>query len=221
MTKYIKGKDGKFQGSIGSGKTSVPTAAPQPVTAPAISQPDSIWENYTPPGRLTEDDVPYYIDSFTLYPERMQEPDRELDIHLPFDDDTVASWPVPRPQRELDEDLATMTRYIRTLDTEFESHGGLMDLMDTFAWKAGLYRDSGYHHMARAYDWGSETGHQVISVDSYIVNNMDEIDMDAIIRDRRKVSQGAALMDVLPKTQGDVDAAAVMLELLPKVSLDD
>lgn len=28
MTKYIKGKDGKFVGSIGDGKTNVPTAAP-------------------------------------------------------------------------------------------------------------------------------------------------------------------------------------------------
>jgi hypothetical protein len=28
MTKYIKGKDGKFVGSIGDGKTKVPTAAP-------------------------------------------------------------------------------------------------------------------------------------------------------------------------------------------------
>jgi len=28
MTKYIKGKDGKFKGSIGSGKTSTPTSAP-------------------------------------------------------------------------------------------------------------------------------------------------------------------------------------------------
>ena len=114
-----------------------------------------------------------------------------------------------------------MTRYIRTLDTEFESNGGLMDLMDTFAWKAGAYRDAGWHHMARAYDWGSETGHQIVSVDSYIVNNMDEIDMDAIIRDRHKVSQGAALMDFLPQTNGDVDAACVMLELLPPVSLDN
>lgn len=29
MTKYIKGKDGKFAGSIGDGKTNVPTAAPK------------------------------------------------------------------------------------------------------------------------------------------------------------------------------------------------
>jgi len=28
--RYIKGKDGKFKGSIGSGKTSVPTPAPSP-----------------------------------------------------------------------------------------------------------------------------------------------------------------------------------------------
>ena len=30
MTKYIKGKDGKFQGSIGDGKSTVPTPAPDP-----------------------------------------------------------------------------------------------------------------------------------------------------------------------------------------------
>lgn len=29
MTKYIKGKDGKFAGSIGDGKTNIPTAAPK------------------------------------------------------------------------------------------------------------------------------------------------------------------------------------------------
>lgn len=36
MTKYIKNKDGKFAGSIGSGKTSVPTTAP---TAPVAAAP--------------------------------------------------------------------------------------------------------------------------------------------------------------------------------------
>lgn len=37
MAKYIKGKDGKFAGSIGDGKTNVPTAAPR-LTATAASQ---------------------------------------------------------------------------------------------------------------------------------------------------------------------------------------
>lgn len=31
MAKYVKGKDGKFKGSIGDGKTRIPTAAQQPV----------------------------------------------------------------------------------------------------------------------------------------------------------------------------------------------
>lgn len=31
MAKYIKGKDGKFKGSIGDGKTRIPTAAQHPV----------------------------------------------------------------------------------------------------------------------------------------------------------------------------------------------
>jgi hypothetical protein len=35
MTEYIKGKDGKFAGSIGDGKTHVPTAAPVIASAPA------------------------------------------------------------------------------------------------------------------------------------------------------------------------------------------
>lgn len=42
MTKYIKGKDGKFKGSIGDGKTNVPTSAPRmPPFGSMPSNPDS------------------------------------------------------------------------------------------------------------------------------------------------------------------------------------
>lgn len=40
MAKYVKGKDGKFAGSIGDGKTKVPTAAPKP--APLVGVPSNV-----------------------------------------------------------------------------------------------------------------------------------------------------------------------------------
>jgi len=62
MTKYIKGKDGKFKGSIGSGKTTVPTATPQAPTYVTATAP----EPQTPTFYDNPDSFPYQKD-FTSF----------------------------------------------------------------------------------------------------------------------------------------------------------
>lgn len=55
MTKYIQGKNGKFKGSIGDGKTNVPPMIVVPKAAPAVDEPEfTLGDNVIGKGSLSK-----------------------------------------------------------------------------------------------------------------------------------------------------------------------
>lgn len=69
MTKYIKGKDGKFAGSIGDGKTNVPTPSNLPTVAAPAQQPASAASVTEAYAKFTAKKNPYKFAAWAVEPD--------------------------------------------------------------------------------------------------------------------------------------------------------
>jgi len=112
-TKYIKGKDGRFQGSIGSGKSSIPVSMTAPTATPAPSESATPTVDVSVP--LNPYDVPSYVKSFA---------DRDASPipHSPIDRDLLPTCPAQESFEEY------LTNRVQAMEFALEEEGSLRDM---------------------------------------------------------------------------------------------
>lgn len=164
--KYIKSKDGKFAGSIGDGKTAVPTTPPTPPMPPTAAKFD-----------LTEIPAPPVI---------IKIPDYCLEAHLTPNTtlstlnapagrpslDERSSWTAIRAQTEMEEEfLHGETGLFTALSKPPRSLAYFAEMESAYAHssiRARKLRSEGKHHQAAAAEWTALTAQRISTYFYYI-----------------------------------------------------
>lgn len=159
MTKYIKDKNGKFAGSIGDGKTAVPTTPPTP-PMPTTAAKFDLTEIPAPPV-ITK--TPDYCLEAHLTPNTTLS---TLDV-LPGRPslDERSSWTAIRAQADMeDEFLHGETGLFTALSKPPQSLAYFAEMESVHAHastRAGELRSEGKHHQAAAAEWTALTANRI------------------------------------------------------------
>lgn len=212
-TTYIKGKDGKFAGSIGAGKSHLPAISPEfpPNSAASQSTPQQWTTHFSHPATWAEKPrelLIYQLPDYWGDGEVTNQDITRLEpaTMLPRPPQTVIDqWPQTQAQQTLDDDLVYMTnlvsKYTRNLD----------DIDDTYnhathcAERATYYRNNGQFYQAQAYEWARLVGFHSID---YL--REEDPPKTPLMDDAKTISRGAVILDYLPLANYDADAAAVV-----------
>lgn len=183
MTRYIKGKDGKFAGSIGEGKTSVPTASPTPPRLVRQADPHDLSALIEAPGpAFTDSGCPDYCESdYAGSP--------KLNIPTKPSGDVIDSWPEPQEQRNLTHhinsaivlisEIRTSSQDSQLSDGQFlhrynEIYEQLGSRSEDYEQMAQTLRSQGLHHQAYAAEWAAAVTKDVQEHMSMSLSNLDD-----------------------------------------------
>ena len=218
MTKYIKGKDGKFAGSIGSGKTATPTSAPDIIIPRVLpgEEPQAWLNGFVHPSTWTQRPQELTIAELPDYFGDSGESGANPDIDslsaeslLPRPDATVTDrWDVSPAQEELEDDLTHMVNMVSRASRSLE-RDELIDHINTCESRAIELRNKGHFYQAQAYEWATLVGQQSI-------NWIREEDPrpDTMRRDAAEIARGAVIMDYLPAASYHPTTASLMSRLI-------
>lgn len=237
-TQYIKGKDGKFAGSIGAGKTSVPTPSPA-ITQPSPHTPERDLATY----RIEPDDVRLNIaEELDTIPD-FTHPDANItDTLLPTPPLSERyQWPVVEAQRTITADTERVINQITALNTpepldpstgapepfyyserqhDIAMTSWFADFHADYAqqlWKKGHYHQaSAYYVMAHLAAQAADTAENNARLfrDPNFPTHPKKMNIPAVQHAIQEATTGVVVLDYLPHCGFDPDAAATWAHLL-------
>lgn len=218
MTKYIKTKDGKFAGSIGAGKSTVPTAAPAlPTTGvlagekypdtPTSTTPDAIAPVSSPRAQDFPNFIEAHARAWFFFAENGSRP--SAIHHTDFDGNHPLAQNNPAITDYLTHihspsDVEELTEQLRDQPAQQQVLSQLCDLGDDLEQLAELVRGN-------CYECESLEGEGFCPLHTHVGNT----DIDDFITDTLPDAREAVEKDFLPMTGHDPEAAAVAATLLP------